>query len=170
VKIIYKTGDLMQARERFILHGCNAQGRMGSGVAKLIRDRYPTAYADYRSAYDDCGLSLGQVIWSINDPHVIINAITQEFYGYDAHQGAVYVSYEGLGTAIDQINQTALKSRKDASIAASIGGIVTEVAMPLVGAGLAGGSWDIIEQIIEGLSLDFQPVVYLFDGKIPGRS
>ncbi len=35
--ITYKQGDLMKASETYIAHGCNAQGVMGSGVAKAIR-------------------------------------------------------------------------------------------------------------------------------------
>lgn len=33
MKIIYKQGDLLSCPERVILHGCNAQGVMGSGIA-----------------------------------------------------------------------------------------------------------------------------------------
>jgi hypothetical protein len=46
---------------------------------------------------------------------------------------------------------------------------VTEVGLPLVGCGLGNGDWSIISQIIEQEALDFTPIVYLLDGKIPGR-
>ena len=50
--ILYKQGDLTQAEEYIIAHGCNAQGKMGSGVAKAIRREFPQAYSYYRSAYE----------------------------------------------------------------------------------------------------------------------
>ena len=35
MNIIYKQGDLLECSEQVIVHGCNAQGVMGSGVAKV---------------------------------------------------------------------------------------------------------------------------------------
>lgn len=32
--IQYKTGNLLDTPDSYIVHGCNAQGVMGSGVAK----------------------------------------------------------------------------------------------------------------------------------------
>lgn len=39
--ITYKVGNLLDATEIYIAHGCNALGVMGAGVAKDIADRYP---------------------------------------------------------------------------------------------------------------------------------
>ena len=52
MQIEYRTGDLLEAAEPVIVHGCNAQGSMGAGVARAIRDRYPAAYAAYRAAHE----------------------------------------------------------------------------------------------------------------------
>jgi len=41
--MIYRQGDLVMAVEPIIIHGCNAKGVMGSGVAKAIRAYYPDA-------------------------------------------------------------------------------------------------------------------------------
>jgi hypothetical protein len=46
-------------------------------------------------------------------------------------------------------------------------GPVDEVAFLLIGAGLANGSWTLIYGIIEEESTNFQPIVYLYDGRIP---
>lgn len=157
--IIYKHGDLMKATERFIVHGCNAQGVMGSGVAKLIRDKYPQAYNEYVDAHRTNGLLVGQTIWVNTHPHAIINAITQEFYGRD--ENVVYASYDGIRAAFNQINATAGMPESDAF------GKVDAVALPLIGAGLANGRWSIISKIIEEEATNFQPVVYLVDGIVP---
>jgi O-acetyl-ADP-ribose deacetylase (regulator of RNase III) len=151
--IRYVHGNLLAAPEPMIVHGCNAQGVMGSGVAKAIRDRYPKAYEDYRAHYQRNGLSLGQVIWSDNEPHIVANAITQQFYG--GEPGVRYCCYEGIAVALKEINDVARA------------GNIPAVAMPLIGAGLAQGSWRIISTIIEITALDFEPVVYLIDGVMP---
>ena len=39
--------DLLNSPDRIIVHGCNAQGVMGAGVAKAIRTKYPEAYSNY---------------------------------------------------------------------------------------------------------------------------
>ena len=51
MKIEYRKGDLFQTEIKTIVHGCNAQGVMGSGVAKIIRDKYPKAYDRYVAEY-----------------------------------------------------------------------------------------------------------------------
>lgn len=157
MKIIYKVGNLLDAEESFIVHGCNAQGRMGSGVAKAIRDRYPQAYVAYHRAYLSEGLALGQTIWAKCAPHTVINAITQEFYGYD---GRRYVDYDAVGRAFAQIDATSQLTKRSEPAARTIG-VVNAVAMPLIGAGLAGGDWGTIAEIIEDASTSFQPVVYV---------
>lgn len=160
MKIIYKHGDLMRCEEGMLVQGCNAQGVMGSGVAKLLRDKDEKIFSDYRLVHDnqDGGLAVGQVIivHSIPLGKTVFNAITQEFFGREP--GTVYVSYDGLRKAYQAINGI---------IVTGDFGTVPSVAMPLIGAGLAQGSWATISQIIEEESTNFQPVVYLFDGVIP---
>lgn len=160
MNILYKHGDLMKAVEPFIVHGCNAQGVMGSGVAKLIRDRYPQAYEEYNAAYREQGnhLFLGQTIWVNTAPHAIINAVTQDRYGRD--ENVVYADYDGIRKAFQSINEAAVLGKPGFDE-------VTAVALPLIGAGLANGRWSIISEIIETEATKFQPVVYLVDGIIP---
>jgi O-acetyl-ADP-ribose deacetylase (regulator of RNase III) len=160
MKIRYVTGNLLEAPERYILHGCNAQGVMGSGVAKLLRDKEPAIFDRYRETYELQGnhLILGQTIWVWTKDKIYINGITQEFYGREP--GHVYVSYDAISGVIASINDRAraIPAMK-----------IDAVAMPLIGAGLAQGDWNIISQLIEEGSTNFEPVVYLIDGVIPGQ-
>lgn len=149
MKIEYIVGDLFKTDAEVIAHGCNAQGVMGSGVARTVRDDYPKAYQDYVAAYDKIGLRLGAVIYSMVNPNLIIaNMITQERFG---HGGTRWVSYDAIATAMETLN-------KDCRVFG-----VNQVAMPMIGAGLGGGNWDIIEQIIESSMVSVQPVVYLLE-------
>jgi O-acetyl-ADP-ribose deacetylase (regulator of RNase III) len=164
MKIIYKHGNLLKAKENFIVQGCNAQGVMGSGVAKLLRDRDERVFTLYRKTYEDQGnsLSLGQVIMGYSHPHYVFNAVTQEFYGREP--GRVYVDYDAVRTAMRWINSTLSSMSSEGEYFL----LNTQyVAMPLIGAGLAQGKWSIISQIIEEEMTDVQPVVYLIDGIIP---
>lgn len=156
MKIEYRTGDLLDAQERYILHGCNAQGVMGSGVAKAIRSRYPRAYEVYRETYLSEGLQLGAAIWVNCGRHFVINGITQEFFGYD---GRRYLDYEALRKIMAAIDLQASVTQTSES-AANVLGRIDAVAMPMIGAGLAGGAWEDISAIIEAESKHFQPVVY----------
>jgi O-acetyl-ADP-ribose deacetylase (regulator of RNase III) len=97
----YVTGDLMTCSEEYLVHGCNAQGVMGSGVARLIRDKWPKAFRYYRDAYDRGDLKLGTTVWVNVRDKVVINAITQDRYGTDR----VHVDYEaGIRASFRKIN------------------------------------------------------------------
>lgn len=136
--MIEQTGDLLAVNRGIIVHGCNAQGVMGSGVAKAIRDRYPFAYDLYRAAYEKKGLRVGQVVWatvSKDEPRLAIaNAITQEFYGRDPARR--YVDYDGVRAAFHVVGDIARKHQ-------------LPVHYPKIGAGLGNGDWNLIEEIID---------------------
>ena len=156
MQIEYVKGDLFSTSIKTIVHGCNAQGVMGSGVAKIIREKYPRAYDRYRNEYElHQHLKLGSIIavpcrdYEAPDTvRVIVNAITQEFYGRD---GKRYVSYDAVAEAMQHINRFF-----------DVYGI-TEVAMPMIGAGLGGGDWKVISAIIESELKNVKPVVYSID-------
>ena len=153
MSISYVTENLLKYSEGILLHGCNAKGVMGSGVAKAIRAKYPIAYEVYHKTFKDDGLDLGDIVYvEINKYLWIANGITQASYG---RTGAQFIDYDAINSVMININAFAKKH-----------GIKT-VAMPLIGAGLGGGSWTTISGIIEDKLIDVQPIVYLLDGKIP---
>lgn len=152
MKIEYKTGDLFAGPEKALLHGCNNRGVMGSGVAKIVREKYPRAYEEYQNAFRLGGLRMGTVVEVDCGDKVVFNGITQDGYGKD---GRRYVDYDAVEYVIHEVDTSCRYHGLDA------------VAMPLIGAGLGGGSWKIISEIIEKNSRMFKPVVYLLDGVIP---
>lgn len=153
MKIIYKKGNLITASENVIIHGCNNRGVMGSGVAREIRRKFPEAYFAYKNLFKDFGLELGEIIWIFNSHHGcrwIGNCITQDGYGKD---GKKYVCYDAIRKCMREINNSSHFKQSH------VNGLV-EIAMPKIGAGLGGGDWNIISEIIEEESLKFQPIVY----------
>ena len=140
-----REGSLLDVTHGLIVHGCNAQGVMGSGVAKAVRDRYPQAFSDYRAAFDAGGLSLGQVVWTVVNPNpasrlAIANGITQRFYGRDP--SVRYVDEAAVQTVFETVG----------AIARTHG---LTVHYPKIGAGLGNGDWSrlypIIQRALEGV-------------------
>jgi len=163
MQIRYVTGDMFASDHAILIHGCNAQGKMGSGVAKIVRERYPLAYQVYRDRYETTGLALGEVVWAMCEDRIIGNAITQRFYGYN---GGRYVDYEAVGDAFREVNEFCRRTQTG-EIDISRYGRITSVGLPLIGAGLGGGHWPTIAAIIEAEATFFEPVVYTLDGRIP---
>lgn len=128
-------GDLLSVTKGTIIHGVNSQGVFGSGVALAIKKKYPEAYKEYKEAELFGHLYLGSVskCWvENNDDLCIFNAVVQKFYGRD---GKRYVNYCALAKCFEQAI-----SHADCFD----GGL----HFPKIGAGLGGGDWSIIEQII----------------------
>jgi O-acetyl-ADP-ribose deacetylase (regulator of RNase III) len=141
----YVRGDLMEASERMIVHGCNAMGVMGSGVAYFIRRDFPEAYEVYRDRHETSGLNLGEVVWALSKGKVIGNAITQARFG---RYKIRYVDYDAIRSSIRIVNEECVRTG------------IRSVALPKIGAGFGGGDWKIISEIIEQESTDFQAVIY----------
>ena len=148
MKIQYIKGDLFSTEHKYILHGCNSLGVMGSGVAKTVRQRYPDAYETYHH-WCSRGFKLGKYLAVDCGDKIIINAVTQQNYGKVAEQQGPnpvrHVSYDAVAEIFNELNT-------------NYAGIT--IAMPRVGAALGGGSWDVISAIIESECKTIQPVVY----------
>lgn len=144
MKINYIQGNLLESPELYIMHGCNNQGFMESGIAAQIKKKWPIVFKEYRRHHDLTGLVLGTFhLVDVAPGRRVINAITQT-------QGGVPVSYDAINKIFTDLNTVNLGKPRVLSI-------------PAIGAGVAGGSWDIIEKIIEVRSENYQVNVYLFD-------
>lgn len=129
VKII--DGDLFSTSARFICHQVNCMGRMGSGVAKQVRAKYPEAYLAYKERHGEDMLGISQFI-PCHDGKVVVNMFAQKNYGYDGKQ---YTSYDAFRKCLDWISQIAAPN--------------DTIAMPYkIGCGLGGGDWDVIYSLI----------------------
>lgn len=149
MKINYIKGDLFQTSCDIIAHGCNMQGVMGSGVAAIVKRMYPEAYKEYHKLYENNKLELGLVnfvdIVKTQKRIIIANCITQEHYGKDSNR---YADYTAIRKCMWVLNEVAKKN-------------LWTLAMPMIGSGLGGGNWDIIEEIIEEEIKDVVPNVYV---------
>ena len=123
----------------YIVHGCNAQGKMGSGFAKVVKEKYPQAYEDYLDSYKEDGLLLGCTYSTcVEEDLYVVNAITQEFYGRSKGR---YVDYYLIESCFRELVKEFEFDK--------VFGYSVRVHYPKIGAGLAGGDWNIIEVIID---------------------
>lgn len=131
--IEYHKGNLLDVKSGIIIHGVNAQGVMGSGVALAVKQRFPEAYQRYMLDYNDGSLRLGTSSYQrVSDNLYIANACTQEYYGRD---GQRYVNYMAICSCFYKIFQWARTQGYACHF-------------PKLGAGLGGGSWEVIQQLI----------------------
>lgn len=141
MKIVTKTGNLLDVTAGHIVHGCNAKGVMGSGVALAIKRKYPEAFLDYFKRYvtpiaEGGGLVLGTAYpFPVSSNLVIWNAITQEGFGQPTRN----CSYDAIQTCFEQINTQLISTQST----------YCQLHIPAIGAGLGGGNWEIIREIIE---------------------
>lgn len=145
IKII--KGDLLDTKADLIAHGVNSKGKFASGVAGAIAKKWPIVKKEYLYKYKSVKWYLGEVqIVCANsyDSHypLVANMCTQENYGND---GKLYLSYSALQSCLNSVLSYAQAND-------------LTVAMPKVGAGLAGGDWFKIYDILYELSLKYDSV------------
>lgn len=126
----YHKGDLFSTPDPIIAHGCNSMGVMGSGVAKIIRSKYPGAHDIYSKSPKALGTN---IIYQHSDK-IIVNMITQERYGRDVTER--YVSYDAVDSCFKHLIEWMTEFN------------YKSVSIPKIGAGLGNGNWDIISGII----------------------
>lgn len=138
-------GGPMKERCDVIMHVCNCQGVMGSGIALSIRKKFPPAYEAYKGFHMRMGgsdIPLGSISHAtINgDGKLIINLHAQRFYGGD---GRRYLDYEAL-----------YKCLVTASVLVFAEGH-TRIGVPyLMGCDRAGGDWKIVDAMCESVFAD----------------
>lgn len=131
MKII--NGNLLDSDADIIAHQVNCQSKMGSGVAKAIRDKYPEVYKEYMT-FKPKVLGKTQIVMC-NDGKCVANLYAQENYGYDGKQ---YTDTKALFQCLVKLREFAKMTRKET------------VAMPYgIGCGLGGASWEEVESILK---------------------
>lgn len=145
-KIKYIIGDLTRDYKNFdvIVHGCNCFCTMGAGIAKSIKDKFPSVYeADCKTIKGDES-KLGDYTFAIVDDVTFINLYTQ--YGYS--RSSQDVNYIAVANGFKKIK-------------ANFSG--KKIAMPLIGCGLAGGDWNVIESIIRKVLRDEDVTIVIYE-------
>lgn len=170
--IYFRKGDLLESECDYICHQVNCQGKMNSGIAKSIREKWPIVFQNYiakceaaeKSAVElygcyemaPCGsdLLLGNIqfvpLWTDFEKDIkhqsVVNLFAQQYYGYD---GKRYTSYDAFWNCLNLMKQSIKKG--------------STIGFPKkIGCVRGGANWAVIlEMITEVLGGDY--TVYIFD-------
>ena len=157
--VYFDIGNLLDAPVEYICHQVNCQGRMGSGIAKQIKDRWPEVYEHYVTLYNTKGIDvrhelLGKIqVVNVASNKNIINMFGQENYGYD---GKRYTSYDAFWACLGGIRDSVPKGSK--------------IGFPAkIGCGLGGANWEIIFRMIkEVLDDEYEIYIYMLEEEMHG--
>lgn len=133
--IRYIDGDLVRDAANYdvIAHCCNCFCTMGAGIAPQIKHKFPEAYtADCETQSGDES-KLGTITYTENTTPIVVNLYGQFDYT-GRRSGKMDLDYDAL--------RSALKAMREKFTGKTFG-------LPMIGAGLAGGDWNVIESIIE---------------------
>jgi O-acetyl-ADP-ribose deacetylase (regulator of RNase III) len=156
--ITYQVGDatnvdLMPKGNKIICHICNDAARWGSGFVLSLRKRWPRVETEYRNVGPQ---ALGTVQYvnvgneyqpGLNDT-TIANMIAQHNIQFATRPPIRYVA---LAQCLLDVRRVALLHTHAASI-----------HMPMIGSGLAGGNWEIIDGMIEDAFEGIDVTIYKF--------
>lgn len=148
--VIILNGDLTISYADVLAHQVNAQGVMGSGVAKSIKTKYPNVYREYMKHPKLKNKSiLGECQLIDCDGKVIANLFGQFYYG--RNKDTLYTDYKALRGALISLKEFA--KANDLS-----------VAMPFkIGCGLANGDWEgVVLPMIKEVFNDYYIILYEF--------
>lgn len=154
----YVDGNITEATQFFIAHGCNAQGAMGSGVAQALRVKWPQIFEPYKRACNSMHIlsdSYAVSFVPVDVPdHVVLNLITQDRYGRDGKKYASYLRItESLTDVIDLYSRALNPVEYDRN--------QFEIAIPKIGAGLGGLKWEFVEEILKELEEKYPNVEFV---------
>ena len=130
-------GDLIklaiQGEFDVIIHGCNCFCTMGAGIAKGIKTEFPEAFkADAnteKGSKEKLGTYSSATVSRNGHEITIINAYTQHHW----RGRGIKADYDAIQKVFASVKQSHSGKR---------------IGYPLIGAGLAGGDWSVISNII----------------------
>jgi len=153
-------GDLLETPCKYIAHGVNCQGVMGSGVARALYEKWPIVRESYyewfkhstpppteHGPFSKPSNYLGITDYVDCGDKTVINCFIQEHY---IPRGPCHLDYTALRHCFDSIVASKIK----------------EVAIPKIGCGLAGGDWENVKDIINEITGDKTKVIVYLLGEV----
>jgi O-acetyl-ADP-ribose deacetylase (regulator of RNase III) len=117
---------------RVVCHVCNNVGAWGAGFVLAVSRRWAAPEAAYLSARDSLPLGKVQIV-DVGERLCVANLIAQD--GFPTIAKPCALDYGALAEALARLAQMA--------------GEDWSFHMPRMGAGIAGGKWDVVASIIE---------------------
>lgn len=147
--------ELFLRRDVHLIHGCNCFCNMGAGIAKEVKRKIPGAFRLDAMTLKGNQNKLGRnSVYVQEDGRMVFNAYTQfKFWG-----AGPQVDYNAISSCFESAVESASACPEQLPI-----------VTPLIGAGLAGGDWERIKDIINDSTGDYPIIVVHFDPSIDMR-
>lgn len=141
MQINYLKGDATKPQgdgPKYIVHVCNDIGAWGKGFVLALSRRWAAPEKEYRKSFRRTMIPiLGEIqLVPVADDITVVNMVAQR--GIRPSNDGPPIKYPALERCLRKVAQHIKESGKPVSI-----------HMPRIGAGLAGGDWKKIEQIIK---------------------
>lgn len=141
-------GDLIamakEGKFDIIAHGANCFKTMGAGIAYQIAREFPLAYQADKIDVRMTRQRLGDLTYTVDTNPVVVNLYTQ----YNAGPNLDYCALELSLRKMTLIFNKNLK-----------------IGLPMIGAGIAGGDWEKIKEIIQRVLSDYDVTVVIYEPK-----
>lgn len=155
-------GSLLDTNCDYICHQVNCMGKMNSGVAKAIREKWPVVYKKYDEECEswhvwadahfdkepanraaETMLGMAQLV-PISETQTVINLFGQGSYGYD---GRRYTSYDAFWMCLGRIREVVPQG--------------SSIAFPdHIGSCRGGANWNVIKTMIAEALHDYEVYIY----------
>ncbi len=132
--IRYVRGNLFSYFPRgcIVAHVCNDVGKFGAGFAADLARQYPAVKADY---IQQGQWQLGTTVWHTDYDHDLSFASMIAMRGVRSKRNPVPLQYDALDRTLAEVGAFARQRG-------------LPIHAPMFGSGLAGGDWEIIQQMI----------------------
>lgn len=146
--IIEYFDDILKAPVEIIVHQCNCQNTMGSGIAKYLRSVYPEIYDVDTDASKAGKNTLGNISFTHtrDAKFIIVNLYGQNLYGTDSRK----TNYEAYYCGLEKVRVIGEEFPNGT------------IGIPyLMGCDRAGGSWKVCKSMIEDVFEDYKGQVLI---------
>jgi O-acetyl-ADP-ribose deacetylase (regulator of RNase III) len=132
--IRFYNGDILQADAEALVNTVNCVGVMGRGIALQFKNAYPKNFKEYKKACDHGEVEPGKMLvhetGTFTSPKYIINFPTKRHW---KGKSKIEDIDSGLNALVEVINNYKINS----------------IAIPPLGSGLGGLSWNTVRKLIE---------------------
>lgn len=160
VQIHYIKGDAInplinKGEYSVICHCCNTLGAWGAGFVLALSKRFPKVKEHYLSLIKsiNSGERLGKVGFVKTNKNIVVANILAQDRIYRSVDGKIPLNYDALREGFRNVYNKFI-GYKD---------IPFTIHMPRIGCGLAGGDWNIVENIIKDEFIKNGIDVYVYD-------
>lgn len=150
MRLEYVTGNLFDAPQKVLAHGCNAKGVMGRGIAVGFRERWPAMYQMYKEMCEKGDLRPGDLfayplIGRTEEDKTIFNLITQDDWRPPGPNATLDFIEGAVENAVWRLTNVLY---------------LRAFAMPKIGAGLGGLEWADVAERLESIETDVSAIIY----------